>query len=297
MSESKVINPVLNVGRNMLLIVIGALLIAFSVKGVMVPHSFLTSGFFGTAIYIFYATHTLSPAIWFLILSIPVVFIAWRSVGPCFCVYTLISMILASVFTEYIPWTLHIENPILAAVAGGVLNGAGTGITLRSQGSDGGLSILGVVLHRKFGMRIGHVSLVYNVLLFSLSLLTTLSVDQILYSIIGIFVSASTIDYIVSMFNQRKLAFVITDVPEAISQRIFTDLRRGVTFLSGRGAFTGTEKKIILTVVHNYQIKRLEDVVASVDPAAFLIIADTFNVIGTGFSKPKNNKMWTANRQ
>lgn len=286
MEKSVGLIQAVNVGRNLLLITVGAFLLALSVEGVMVPHSFLTSGLLGTGIYISYATDFLSPAAWYFILSVPVIAIAWKSVNPVFCAYTLLSMVLTSLFTQYLPWRLDIANPILAAVAGGVLNGAGTGISLRSQGSDGGLSILAVVFHRKFGIRIGQVSLIYNMILFSLSMLTTLSLDQVLYSIIGIFVSANTVDYVVSMFNQRKLAFVISDVPEAIARRIFTDLRRGVTYLSGRGAFTGTDKRVILTVVYNYQLKRLEDVVASADPAAFLIIADTFNVIGVGFSKP-----------
>ena len=62
---------------------------------------------------------------------------------------------------------------------------------------------------------------------------------------------------------------------------------RGVTLLSGKGGFTGQEKMVLLTVVHNYQIKRLEEAVFSVDQNAFLIIENTFTVIGSGFSKRK----------
>lgn len=274
------------IGRNLALITAGAFLLALSVEGVMVPHSFLTSGLFGTGIYIYYLTDLFGPAVWYFILSVPVMLVAWRSVSMSFCVYTVISLALTTLFTQFLPWRLDIENPLLAAVAGGVLNGAGTGLSLRSDGSDGGISILGVVLHRKFGLRIGKVSFTYNLILFSLGLLTSLSLDQILYSVIGIFVSSNTIEYVISMFNQRKMAMVISDEPDAIARRIFTDLRRGVTYLNGRGAFTGHDKRVILTVVYNYQLKRLEDVVTHVDPHAFLIIADTFNVIGVGFSKP-----------
>ncbi len=65
------------------------------------------------------------------------------------------------------------------------------------------------------------------------------------------------------------------------------ELHRGVTILNAKGGFTGQEKSVLLTVVHNYQLKRLEDAVFSVDPNAFFIVENTFNVLGSGFSKRK----------
>jgi uncharacterized membrane-anchored protein YitT (DUF2179 family) len=60
-----------------------------------------------------------------------------------------------------------------------------------------------------------------------------------------------------------------------------------VTFLNGNGAYTGRAKQVILTVVHNYQLKRLEEAALSIDPDAFIITENTFNVLGRGFSRRK----------
>ena len=80
---------------------------------------------------------------------------------------------------------------------------------------------------------------------------------------------------------------VISDQSDAIAKRIIDKLQRGVTFLYGRGGYTGMRKKILLTVVNNYQLKRLEEAVFSIDSAAFFITESTFNVIGKGFSRRK----------
>ena len=64
-------------------------------------------------------------------------------------------------------------------------------------------------------------------------------------------------------------------------------LARGATLLDGVGSYTGKHKKIIMTIVHNYQLKRLEETVFAVDPQAFMIMENTFNVYGKGFSRRK----------
>jgi len=94
-------------------------------------------------------------------------------------------------------------------------------------------------------------------------------------------------DYFLSMFNQRKLVIVISDKSDVIAQAIIKKLQRGVTFLYGRGGYTGKHKKVMLTVVNNYQLKRLEEKVYGIDSNAFFITASTFNVIGKGFSRRK----------
>ena len=64
-------------------------------------------------------------------------------------------------------------------------------------------------------------------------------------------------------------------------------LHRGVTFLYAKGAYTNKERHVILSVVQNYQLKRLEELVYNHDPNAFLIIENTYNVLGRGFSTRK----------
>ena len=104
---------------------------------------------------------------------------------------------------------------------------------------------------------------------------------------ISIFVSSQVMDRVVSMFNERKLAMIISNSPDEIAARIMHTLQRGVTFLGGKGGYSKKDKLLVMTVIHNYQLKRLEETVFAVDPNAFVIIENTFNVLGSGFSKRK----------
>ncbi len=271
---------------NLLLLSSGALLEALAIKGIFIPHSFLSGGVFGMSLFVYYAAGLLTPAAWYAILSIPISFIAWRLVSLRFCLYSLYATLLASLLTQIIPWTIPVHDSLLAAVTGGVLMGAGVGLTLRSQGSDGGLTIISIALHQRYNIRVGNVNMAFNALLFATAL-GTLSFDHILYSMITIFMSASVMNYFASMFNERKLALIISNSPEEIAARIMQTLHRGVTFLSGKGGYAKKDKLLVMTVVHNYQLKRLEETVFAVDPDAFVVIENTFNVLGTGFSKRK----------
>ncbi len=275
-----------SVGKNLFLLTIGAVLVAIAVKGIFMPHSFLSGGIFGLSLYIYYAFDWLSPGSWYAIMSIPISLVAWRFVSLRFCLYSLYATLLASLLTEVVPWYIPVNDSLLAAVAGGVIMGAGVGFTLRSQGSDGGLTIIAIALHQRYNVRIGHISLVFNAALFTLAL-GTLQLDHILYSMIAIFVSSAVMDYFVSMFNERKMAMIISNHPDEIAKRLMEVLGRGVTFISGKGGYTKKDKLLVLTVVHNYQLKRLEETVYAADPNAFVIVENTFNVLGSGFSKRK----------
>ena len=87
-----------------------------------------------------------------------------------------------------------------------------------------------------------------------------------------------------TIFNQRKLVLIISSQHEVIRKEILTTLHRGATLLSGSGGFTGEQRPVLLTVVHNYQIKMLEELILRHDEHAFVIIENTLNVLGKGFS-------------
>ena len=271
---------------NLLLLSSGAFLEALAVKGIFMPHSFLSGGVFGLSLFTYYSSSLLSPGAWYALLSVPIAFIAWRLVSLRFCLYSLYATLLASLLTEIIPWTVPVHDSLLAAVAGGVLMGAGVGLTLRSQGSDGGLTIIAIAMHQRYNIRVGHVSMAFNAMLFATAL-GTLPLDHILYSMIAIFISSWVMNSFASMFNERKVAMIISNQPEEIAKRIMSTLHRGVTFLGRKGGYSKKDKLLVITVVHNYQLKRLEETVFAVDPNAFVIIENTFNVLGSGFSKRK----------
>lgn len=271
---------------NLFLLTIGSVLIALSIKAVAVPHGLITGGVSGISLLLYYFTQTLTPGLWLLLLNIPIAILGWLMVSRRFLMYTIYGMISITLFIDLIPFTLPVQDNFLAAIAAGALLGAGTGTTLRSLGSSGGLDILGVILHQRFGFRIGQISFLFNLGVFTLSM-ALMDMDIVLYSLVLVFVSAQITDYVLSMFNQRKLVFIISNQAPAIARVIMDEAQRGVTLLEGQGGYTGLPKQVVMTVVNNVQQKKLEELIFTLDPDAFVIFENTFNVIGKGFSKRK----------
>ena len=271
---------------NLFLITAGSIVFGIGLKSIAVPQGFITGGFSGLTLLLYYVSGLLSPGLWYLLINIPIFLAGWIHVSRRFFLYSLYGMAALSAAIDLIQFTFPIHEPILAVLAGGVLMGAGTGIILHSLGSAGGLDIVGIILNQKFNLRLGTFYFAFNIVLFAFSF-GFLDADLVLYSLFMSFISSQTLDYVLTVFNQRKMIFIISDLNDKIAREIHTRLNRGVTFLNGSGAYTGREKKIILTVVHNYQLKRVEEAALSIDPQAFIITENTFNVLGLGFSKRK----------
>ncbi len=263
---------------------VAGLVIAVGINGIAVHHEFISGGFSGLSLLLYYVTDLLSPGIWLLILNIPVFLAGVLLVSRRFFFYSLYGLFATAFFLETIQLKLPIEDPFLAALSYGILLGAGLGMSLRSFGSTGGLDIICVILFQKFNLRIGQSSFFFNLILFSFGFVF-LETDLVLYSLASVFVTALVADYCMAMFNQRKMVLIITDIPEKMVKLIGQQVHRGSTYLYGRGAYSGERKKIVLTVVNNFQLKRLEEIIFTNDPDAFVIIENTFNVLGRGFSK------------
>ncbi len=277
---------VYSVAWNLILLVLGAFVVAVGIKAVAIPNGFITGGFSGFSLLIYYVVGGLSPGIWYFLLNIPLFVAGWIFLSRRFFFYSLFGMVVITFAIDLISFTIPIHDKLLAALVAGSLIGAGAGTYLHSFGSVGGSDVIAIMLNQKFNVRIGRFYFYFNLVLFSLSF-GFLDIDMILYSLILSFVVSQVADYFLSMFDQRKMVIIISDQSESIAQAILTKLQRGSTFLFGRGAYTGRRKRVLLTAVNNYQLKRLEEAVFTIDSDAFFITGNTFSVIGKGFSRRK----------
>ncbi len=271
---------------NLFLITLGSLISALGIKGVLIPHNMITGGFSGLGLLLLYTTGHLSAGTWYLVLNIPVFILGWKLISRRFFYYSLYGTFVLTLMIELVTVDLHVTSPWLAALAGGILVGAGTGVIFRSLGSAGGNDIISIMLNQKWGVRIGTYSFVFNFVLFLFSF-KALDTDLVLYSMATSYIASEMIEYCLGMFNQRKMIIVISEQNRKIAKEIQHQLNRGVTFLKGEGAYTGRQKDVLLTVANTLQIKRVEEIVFNTDPDAFMITENTFNVLGKGFSRRK----------
>jgi uncharacterized membrane-anchored protein YitT (DUF2179 family) len=275
-----------SITRNLVLMTVGSAIIAFAVKAVALPHGLVSGGASGLSLLIFYVTGVLSPGIWYFLVNLPMFIIGFAGVSGRFFLYSCYGMGVCALFIDLIDYTAPIHDPWLAVLAAGTVFGAGAGTALRSLGSTGGLDMVSVTLNHKFNIPIGKVSFTFNLVLLSSSMFF-LSVDRALYSLAMVFTAAMVMEYFLKLFNRRKMVLVISEKSAEISSAVMNELRRGVTFLSGRGAYTEEPRDVLLTVINEIELKRLERIIYGIDGDAFTIVENTFDVIGHRFSKLK----------
>lgn len=271
---------------NLFLLTIGAVIYVIGINGIIIHHTFIPGGLYGFCLYVFYKTDLLTPGILYFLFNIPLCALGWLLVSRRFVLYTLYAVLLITLCSEFITLDLGIHEQIYAAVAAGFICGAGCGIILRSLGSAGGLDVISIVLHKYFNIGIGKTFLVFNVCLFSL-VFSSHGADIFIASIILTFVTSNALDYFLSLFNQRKIIYVISTFSGEIAETIMKDLKIGATFIKGRGAYSGKDKEILMAITNNIQLKRVEEAVFTIDPDALFIVENSYDVIGSSFKKRK----------
>ncbi|WP_243544695.1 YitT family protein [Pseudodesulfovibrio tunisiensis] len=271
---------------NLFLLTTGSWLIAFSVKAVALPNNLLTGGMSGLALLMHYVFTDVTTGEWFFLLNLPVFALGWLFVSRRFFLYSLYGMFAVSAFIELIDAALVFPDLWLAVITAGGMLGAGVGITLRSLGSTGGADILAVIFKERFNLSMGAFEFWFNFLVF-LGAFACMDPHMVLYSLAMTFIISFAIEYVMSMFSERKMVIVISERPKDILDRILTTLDRGATILQGKGGFSGHDKEVILTMVSSIQLKQLEELVYNADPDAFTIVGSGFHVFGRGFSSRK----------
>ncbi len=259
---------------------------SISINGILVYHELISGGISGLAMVIHYLFPRLSIGLMVLLINIPIFIMGWTLISGKFFFFSLLGMSSFSLFLT-LTTNLHItvENPLLATVFAGVISGCGSGLIFRAGGSGGGTGIIAMILNRRLSMRVGIISSLLNSIPLVLGAFL-LNLDAALYSIIYVFVSGSVMDRIMASFNERRSVFIISSHSLEISLEILIKLRRGATFLTGRGAYTQSPLEVIYSVVSLFELAKLKDLVTAIDPKAFLIINETQEVIGKGFDIP-----------
>lgn len=265
---------------NLALITVGSGIFVIGMNGILVPQHFLSGGAAGLALIIHYLVPRFDIGITYFILNIPLVLLGWFTISHRFIFYTGFGIGIFSLAAGILRVTFPpLKDPIIAALLAGIICGAGVGITLRSAGSAGGLDILAVFLNKKWGLRPGWVYSASNsVILLGGAFIFDL--QMALYTLIYIYTSGKVVDTILTGFNQRKSILIISEHPQAIADRIMTQLHRGVTLFKGKGAYTQREKEVVFSIITLTELPKMKELVYDIDPDAFMVINDTLEVLG-----------------
>lgn len=219
-----------------------------------------------------------------LLMNIPLFLIGYKAMGRVFAFRSLVATILFSLAIDLLPLKEIPVDPILGTLYGGILLGIGLGFILRGGATTGGTDMCARMVHKYLPF------LSVGMFLFLIDCVVVLAAwffigsSEALYALICIFVSGKAVDMVMLGLSQNKACFVITEAWERITQRLMTEMERGVTHLSARGAYTGTERPVVLCVLPPQEVSRLKEIVRQEDEKAFMFVTEAHEALGEGFS-------------
>lgn len=275
-------NPVLKNVYEYALLFVGAFIMAITFNMLLVPNNIASGGTSGLSI-VFYDVFGWTPAITQYAFNIPLFVLGVIFLGKQYGIRTFIGSIALPTFTYLTDGLPSVtDNPLLAAIFGGIGIGVGLGVVFAGRGSTGGNSITAQLLNTFSGISLAmSIAICDGVIILLAGIL--ISFEAAMYALIALFVTSKTIDVMQLGFGYSKLAHIITDKNEELSEAILHDLDRGLTKLHGEGGYTGEGRQVLMVVVGQTEIAKLKNIVRSVDPSAFVIISDTKEVFGEGF--------------
>jgi uncharacterized membrane-anchored protein YitT (DUF2179 family) len=277
--------PLLQLVKRSLLIIVGAILVSFSLEMFLVPNRVIDGGIVGISIMLSYLTH-INLGVYLFLLNLPFLVFGYKQIGKTFAFSTLLGVGIMSLGTVFFAHNQAVTtDPLLAAIFGGIILGVGVGLVLRYGGSLDGTEILAIWIMRHLPFSIGQIVMFFNLFILGSAGLVFGSWDRAMYSLMAFFIAFKTIDITIEGFDETKSVWIISDQHEEIAETLLNRLGRGVTFLNGEGAYTGDFKKVIFCVVTRLEEAKLKSIVQEQDPEAFLAIGNIHNVSGGRFIK------------
>ena len=272
-----------------LFIFMGTGIMALAIQCIFEPIGLVTGGFSGIAIIIRKMPAGIVEGgvpLWLtnLALNVPVFIAALIIKGRKFLGRTVIGTVLLSFWLYVIPQVdLTQGDYMLSAVFGGVITGFGIGFVLLAKATTGGTDMVSALIQKY----VRHYSVVQILQVIDgmvvLAGLYVFGLKPALYAIVAIFITSKVSDALMEGMKYSKAAFIITDYYKEIADAIMTQLDRGLTGLDATGMYSGDKKTVLYCVVSKKEIVELKDIVAKIDPKAFVIVTDAREVFGEGF--------------
>ncbi len=267
--------------------IIGSAIFAVGVTVFTAPNEIAPGGVTGIATMLHSITGMQMGTLTFL-LNIPLVLLGLFVLGKRFTVNTFRTLFILSVITNisesFLP--VYNENILVASIFGGAAIGIGMGIIFLRGSTTGGTDILGRVLLRHFQhIPLGKILLAIDFLIVTVAAIYYGTLDAALYALVSVYVTERAMDSVLYGFNETRIAYVVTEHPVEVAQRVMDETERGVTYLHGEGGFQRDKKLVIMCAMPSRQFSKFKRIVLEVDRSAFIMVAPASNVIGEGFKE------------
>jgi uncharacterized membrane-anchored protein YitT (DUF2179 family) len=273
---------VLNFFSEYFQILLGIVLASIGLKAFLLPNGFMDGGVTGIALLINKLIN-INISILLIVFSIPFLIIGYFTVSKRIILKSIISIIGLALFIHFENFEIITEDKFLISIFGGLFLGAGIGIAIRNGAVLDGSEILGIFINDRFGISIGKVILVFNIILFSITAFV-ISKEIAMYSILTYIVTAKVTDLVIEGFEDFIGITIVSTHYEKIKVAIINELGAGMTIYKGQKGFGSKGKTedfdIIHTIINRIDIKKMYRIVTSIDKEAFIVEFDVNNVKG-----------------
>jgi uncharacterized membrane-anchored protein YitT (DUF2179 family) len=271
------------------LIAAGNALLALTVQLFLTSSGLITGGATGLALFVSRLTG-LSTSLAALIINGVFLIIGWLTLGREFALNTVLSTILfpafLNLFEHFLGGVILTEDLVLNAVYAGLGVGTSLALVLRSGASTGGMDIPPLLLHKYWNIPVSVSMYVFDFIILIMQLPFS-GVEDVLYGLLSVLFYTVTLDQLMIMGSARTEVRIVSSQSDKIRRLILAKLDRGVTMADARGGYSGEKQEIVVTVISNRELPRLEEIVHSVDPDCFMVINRVSEVRGRGFTKSK----------
>lgn len=224
-----------------------------------------------------------------IILNIPVAIMCYKVLGRRYFFNSMKSMAIVSLFIDHVaPLFPSVSiDKMLTAIVTGVLCGIGYGLIYMRGSSSGGTDFIILTIKSKRPyLSIGNIALMIDgFIIIAGTIVVSKNLTGMIYGMIVAFIASTVIDKLVYGMNAGKMTLIVTDKAEEVAEAINDTVSRGATFLKAQGSYTEENKNVVMCACGKRQMYLIKDAIKEVDPAAFMIVLDSSEVMGEGFEK------------
>ncbi|MGE5364250.1 MAG: YitT family protein [Bacteroidota bacterium] len=269
------------------IITFGLLLNALAWTAFLIPAEIVGGGLSGVAT-LFYFSTGFPVGVSYLIMNAILIVLAIKILGTNFGIKTVYGVLGLSFLLSLLQALIKhpiIQDDFMAAILGGILGGMGIGIVFSQGGSTGGVDIIAAIITKYKYVSIGRLILMFDVFVISSSYLIFGSLEKIVYGYVTMAVTSYAVDMVIEGSKQSMQVMIFSEQFNLIADKIGNELKRGVTFVQGKGWFTNDEKEIVMVIARRNEISSILKLVKETDPDAFISINSVMGVYGKGFEK------------
>ncbi len=275
-------------GIDIMVDIAASMLIAVGIYNFALNANFPVAGFSGIAIILYHLFH-IPVGVGTLLLNVPVSIFCYRFLGRTFFFKSIKTMIISSVFMDYIApmFPVYDGNRLLAALCMGVLSGAGYAIVFMRGSSTGGQDFISMAIKKvKPHITLGIITFVLDLTTIMLgSILVFKDIDGFIYGVIVTYLMAIVMDRILYGIDEGKMTLIVTEKGPEVAGYIDEYSGRGSTILEGIGSYSKNHKDVVMCACNNKQMYTIKKMVREIDPKAFTIIVESNEVVGEGFKE------------